>query len=54
MRRDGVTLWMAGLNPGVLTMVRKSKLGRMLGADGLFANVEAAVEAYLKRPRGSA
>jgi MFS superfamily sulfate permease-like transporter len=54
MRRDGVTLWLAGLNPGVLAMVRKSNLGRTLGADGLFANVEAAVEAYLKRPRGSA
>jgi SulP family sulfate permease len=52
LREHGVTLWLAGLNPHVLDMVRKARLGRLLGPDRLFANVEIAVAAYLRTPRG--
>ena len=51
LREDGVALWLAGLNPHVLDMVRRSRLGLALGPDRLFANVEMALAAYLKTPR---
>ncbi len=52
LRDRGATLWLAGLNPEVLTMVRKSTLGNVLGPARLFANLDTAVAAYLKTPRG--
>jgi len=52
MRADGATLWLAGLNPEVLTMVRNSRVGKVLGPDRLFDNLDTAVAAYLKTPRG--
>jgi len=51
LRGDGITLWLAGLNPEVLAMVRKSRLGSVLDRERLFANLESAVAQYLKRPR---
>jgi MFS superfamily sulfate permease-like transporter len=46
LRGGGVTLWLAGLNPGVLTVVQRSKLGKTLGRERMFFNLQAAVERY--------
>lgn len=46
LRRQGVMLWMAALNPGVLQVVQHSPLGRTLGRERMFFNVQAAVQRY--------
>ncbi|WP_255088113.1 SulP family inorganic anion transporter [Synechococcus sp. Cruz CV-v-12] len=49
-QRDlGVSLWLTGLNPGCLRVVRHSELGSALGTERLFFNVEGAVERYEAR-----
>jgi MFS superfamily sulfate permease-like transporter len=45
-RRQGVLLWLAALNSGALKVVQRSKLGKTLGRDRMFFNLEAAVERY--------
>jgi len=45
-RERGVALWLTGLNPGVLAMVRHSTLGETLGNDRMFFNLEQAVANY--------
>ncbi len=47
LREEGVTLWLIGLNPGVLEMVRRSPLGATLGRDRMFLNMEMALARYL-------
>ncbi|MFC4278865.1 SulP family inorganic anion transporter [Achromobacter aloeverae] len=47
LRRDGISLWMTGLNPTVLDMVRRSPLGASLGDTRLHHNLDAAVSRYL-------
>jgi SulP family sulfate permease len=42
----GVTLWLAGLNPGVLEAVRSSGLDRQLGPDRLLFNAREAIARY--------
>ena len=42
----GVSLWLAGLNPGPLNAVERSPLGATLGHERMFFNLEQAVEAY--------
>ena len=46
LRRQGVTLWIASLTPDVLKVVQQSALGRMLGRERMFFNVQAAVQRY--------
>ena len=46
LRADGTSLWLAGLNPQALDVVRRSKLGEQLGRAGMFFNLDAAVHAY--------
>jgi sulfate permease, SulP family len=46
-RERGVSLWLVGLNPGVLQMVQKSALGESLGREGMHFNLELAVRKYL-------
>ncbi len=46
IRRDGITLWMAALTPEVLKVVNSSQLGKTLGRERMFFNVQAAVEKY--------
>jgi MFS superfamily sulfate permease-like transporter len=46
LQRSGITLWLAALNPAVLTTVLRSRIGQFLGRDRMFFNVEAAVERY--------
>ena len=49
-RANGVTLWLVGLNPGVLEVVRRSPLGEALGTDRMFFNLETAVSRYQALP----
>jgi len=44
-----VTLWLAGLNPGVLEVVRRSRLGQALGRERMMFNLEQALERYRSR-----
>lgn len=46
LERDGVTLWLAALNPNVFTTVSRSKLGEKLGRERMLFNLQAAVERY--------
>ncbi|SAL36954.1 sulfate transporter [Caballeronia arvi] len=43
---NGTTLWLAGLNPGVLEAVRRAPLGQALGEARMFYNLEHVVEKY--------
>ena len=46
LRRQGVTVWVASLTPEVLKVVQHSPLGRTLGRDRMFFNVQAAVQRF--------
>ncbi|TCO80593.1 high affinity sulfate transporter 1 [Plasticicumulans lactativorans] len=48
LRRHGVTLWLAALNPTVLEVVQRSPLYETLGCGRMFLNLEGAVESYLR------
>lgn len=50
LRDQGMSLWLAGLNPEVLRVVQKSALGEMLGREAMHFNVEVAVAKYLAMP----
>jgi high affinity sulfate transporter 1 len=45
-RERGVVLWLVGLTPEVLAMVRRSPLGEALGDGRMFFNLEDAVAKY--------
>jgi high affinity sulfate transporter 1 len=47
LRERGGMLWLAALNPEVLTMVQRSSLGETLGRERLLFNLSIAVERYL-------
>jgi MFS superfamily sulfate permease-like transporter len=46
LKRDGITLWLAALNPNVFTAVSRSRVGEILGQERMFLNLQAAVERY--------
>ena len=46
MRNNGVTLWLASLNPEVLKVVQQSALGDTLGQARMFFNLQRAVAHY--------
>jgi len=46
----GVVVWLAGLNPGVLEVVRKSGLDQRLGSERLLVNARAAIARYQALP----
>jgi anti-anti-sigma factor len=46
----GATLWLAGLNPGVLEVVRNCGLADRLGRERLLFNDRVAIERYLALP----
>ncbi len=50
-RNHEVMLCLAGLNPEMLSIVRKSPLGKVLGRERMFFNVETAVRHCLKREK---
>lgn len=43
---DGVLLWLVGMNPDVLAMVRRSPLGETLTHDGMFFTLDLAVARF--------
>ena len=45
-RENGVMLWLVGLSPGVLEIVRRSPLGEILGRERMFFTLEQAVARY--------
>jgi high affinity sulfate transporter 1 len=45
-RENGVLLWLVGLTPEVLEMVRRTPLGETLGNERMFFNLEDAVRKY--------
>ncbi len=47
LEREGISLWLAGLNPTVLEVIRRSELGERLGKERMHRNIERAVEHYL-------
>ena len=46
LRAQGVALWLAGLNPEALELVKRVPLAERLGKKGMHFNVEDAVNAY--------
>ena len=45
-RENGITLWLAGLNPGVLEVVRHTALAERLGRERMLFNTRAAIERF--------
>ena len=45
-REQGGTVWLVGLNPGVLEMVRKAGLYERLGRERMLFNARAAIARY--------
>jgi len=51
LNAQGITLWLAALNPEPLKVIRRAQLGEKFVDDRLFFNAEQAVEAYQARSR---
>jgi sulfate permease, SulP family len=51
-RERGIRLWLVGMNPEVLSMIKKSSLGTALGREGMYFNLEAALRKYLGEASG--
>ena len=49
LRGQGITLWLAGLNPQALDVVRRSTFGERLGKGRMFFNLDAAVREYQRQ-----
>ena len=50
MTEGGTVVWLAGLNPSVLEVVRRAGLDQRLGRERLLFNVRAAIERYQALP----
>jgi sulfate permease, SulP family len=49
-RQRGVSVWLVGLNPEVLSVIKRSPLGDVLGRERMHFNLELAVAKYLAAP----
>ena len=49
-RNRGVSVWLVGLNPDVLSVIQRSSLGEVLGRERMHFNLEVAVAKYLAAP----
>jgi high affinity sulfate transporter 1 len=49
-RERGVSVWLVGLNPEVLSVIQRSSLGNALGRERMHFNLELAVAKYLGAP----
>ena len=47
MKERGISLWLVGLTPEVLTAVRRSPFGQAVGQDRMFFNLDDAVATHL-------
>ena len=52
-KERGVTIWLVGLTPQVLTIVRRSPFGQSIGQDRMFFTLEQAVAKYVAAPGAS-
>ena len=52
-REAGIALWLVGLTPEVLELVQRSPLGRALGNERMFFNMEQAIARYQVLPPAS-
>jgi SulP family sulfate permease len=52
LREQGISLWLAALNPEPLAVIQRSSLGTILGRERMFFNLTQAVEAYQERQSG--
>lgn len=46
LREEGISLWLAGLTPAALDVVRRASLGILLGRERMFFDVVQAVQRY--------
>jgi len=46
---EGATVWLAGLNPGVMDSIKASGLADRLGTERLFDNARAVIRQYQAR-----
>jgi hypothetical protein len=46
----GVSVWLVGLNPDVLSVIQRSSLGKVLRRERMHFNLELAVAKYLAAP----
>jgi anti-anti-sigma factor len=46
-RERGMSVWLVGLNPEVLSVIQRSSLGKLLGRERMHFSLELAVERYL-------
>jgi anti-anti-sigma regulatory factor len=51
-RQRGVSVWLVGLNPDVLSVIQRSSLGEILGRERMHFNLQVAVAKYLAMPLG--
>jgi high affinity sulfate transporter 1 len=51
LRERGMSVWLVGLNPGVLQVVQRSPLGKALGRERMHFTPEIAVATYLAEVR---
>ncbi|MDH4217938.1 MAG: hypothetical protein OEY18_03730 [Candidatus Aminicenantes bacterium] len=51
MTERGITLWLAALNLEPLKVIERSPLGKILGHERMFFNLEQAVEAFQTQPK---
>ena len=47
MRARGISVWLVGLTPDVLTAVRRSPFGQAVGEERMFFNLDQAVARHL-------
>jgi SulP family sulfate permease len=50
MKSLGISVWLVGLDPDVLTAVRRSPFGRAIGEERMFFNLEETVARHLATP----
>jgi len=53
-RQEGMALWLVGMNPGVLAMVRRSPLANAVGPDAMHQTLEQAVAKFIDLRRKTA
>ena len=46
LTEQGITVWLVGLNPGVLEVVRRAGIYERLGRERMLFNARAAIEHY--------
>ena len=45
-REQGIAVWLVGMSPEVFAVVEKAPLGKILGHEHMFLNLEAALAAW--------